>query len=77
MVLYLPRLESTLPPKIALVSDVLSPNLRDTSIIAIAALTVILPMAKTNRKMKMVFLLKENNVNIRAINTDKIPILRT
>lgn len=72
IVLYFPLLISELPPKKALVSGGLSPNLRNTSTIAIAALTVILPNAKTNRNVKMVFLL---NVSIRLINTDKIHML--
>ena len=60
IVLYFPLPKSILPPKKALVSGGLSPNLRDMSTIAIAALTVILPNAKTNRNVKIVFLLNES-----------------
>lgn len=45
--LYLPLLKSELAAKKALVSSGLSPNLRDTSSIVIAALIVMNPNAKT------------------------------
>jgi hypothetical protein len=48
----------------ALISDGLSPNLRDTSTVAITELIVTLPKARTNKNMKIVFPLNESKVSI-------------
>ena len=64
----LPLPKSTLPPKITRVSVGLSPNLRDTSINVITIFIVTLATAMTNKTRTIMLRLKENKVNILAMN---------